>query len=246
MLSTQWIRRIIFGIELVYLAILADIAWAFLTGHPYDWMTSLPKTIVNVPIGVLWFGALGGILISLAGVHEHRYNWDREYWSWHLVRPLVGASVALIAVMIIQAGILATGQPGAVSPSDKTIGTDNTFYYLVAFIAGYREATFRGMVKRLSDVILTSEGAGGSPSVRIVDPNHGPAAGGNTVKVKGAALGTAESVTFGLEAGSEFKVGSDNMLEVKAPAGTSGETVDVIVASAAGSTTLAAAYTYDA
>jgi hypothetical protein len=233
-------RYQVFAIEIVYLAILALFAWAVLTNQSYPWLANIPKAIVSVPTPVLWFGALGGVLISLTGVHEHRYNWDPEYWSWHVVRPFVGAAVALIAVMIVQAGILATGAPDRASQ----VATDNTFYYLIAFVAGYREETFRGMIKRVSDVIFTSEGTGGAPTVRMVEPVAGPAAGGELVKVRGAGLSSADSVTFGATQAPHFDVSSDGLLQVTTPAGSGGATVDVTVVTAGGSSTLSGAYTY--
>jgi hypothetical protein len=62
-----------------------------------------------MPLAVVWFGSLGAVLISLTGIVDHSHNWDDSYDLWHLSRPLVGASLAIVSVLILQAGVLAIG-----------------------------------------------------------------------------------------------------------------------------------------
>src|SRR5205814_7605200 len=104
----------------------------------------IPDTFGPLPVGVAWFGALGAVLISLTGVFEHEHDWDASYWPWHVARPLVGVAVGVVSVLIMQAGILAVG-----STPTKTDVPKNLLYYLVAFLVGYREETFRELIKRL-------------------------------------------------------------------------------------------------
>jgi hypothetical protein len=160
-------RILVFWIQIGYLVILGWLALAsFSDAVP---KVALPAKLGSVPTGVVWFGALGGVLISLAGITEHRYDWDPRYWNWHVARPLVGAAVAVIAVLIVQAGILAVGtDPNA--PATNARPTTDVFYYLVAFLVGYREETFRGMIKRLGDVVLTSDKSGVAPSLLAIVP----------------------------------------------------------------------------
>lgn len=108
MADTKSNRIGIYFVQCIYLGALALIAWLnFADGIPAA--LKFAPTYGPVPSAVLWYGALGGVLISLAGVHDHRYDWDETYWTWHIIRPFVGAAVAVIAVLIIQAGILAVG-----------------------------------------------------------------------------------------------------------------------------------------
>ena len=150
-------RTIVFLLSTVYLIGLGVLAVAYVE----EWITPRHE-IGSLPTPVLWFGALGAVLLSLTGVFDHRGDWDNGFLPWHISRPLVGAAVAVIAVLIVIAGILATGtQPGAEATGTEPAAgattantTKNIFYFLVAFIVGYREETFRLLIKRLADVIL--------------------------------------------------------------------------------------------
>ena len=90
-----------------------------------------------------------------------------------------------------------------------------------------------------------------APAVTEVEPNHGPASGGNSVKIKGTDLGGAGKVEFGAVeiASGAFLSESATEIEVEAPAGTAGETVVVVVCTTGGcsSSTPAPAneYSYD-
>jgi hypothetical protein len=153
-------RIAVFWIQVTYLAVLAAIGyWAVVGPTPPG--LSFPALLGVVPSGVLWFGALGGVMISLTGVFEHRRDWDRDYWTWHVARPFVGAAIATVAVITFQCGVLAVGS--SANPSGPTA---NLFYYLVAFVVGYREETARTLMKRVVDVILAP---GGEPT-----PPKGP------------------------------------------------------------------------
>jgi hypothetical protein len=52
--------------------------------------------------------------------------------------------------MVIQAGILTLGQ----NPTPNKDASRFVFYYVVAFLIGYREESFRELIRRLGDVIL--------------------------------------------------------------------------------------------
>jgi hypothetical protein len=88
---------------------------------------------------------LGAVLISLTGIFEHEHDWDEGLWPWHLARPLIGMGLAVVSVLILQAGILAVGA----TPQPQPTIPKNLLYYLVAFSVGYREQTFRELIKRL-------------------------------------------------------------------------------------------------
>jgi hypothetical protein len=114
---------------------------------------------------------LGGVIISLTGVAEYQDRgrgpvtkgiWDPSYRYWHWMRPFVGATVALIAILVFQSGVLAIGA----STDDLT--TTALFYYVVAFVVGYREQTFRELIKKVADVILTPPGSS-APTITGAD-----------------------------------------------------------------------------
>lgn len=143
-------RRAIFAVQMGWLIFLGAIALVRIVAPPSRF--GLPDMIGALPIGVVWFGAVGAVLISLTGIVEHAKDWDESFALWHLSRPLMGGSLAIVAVLILQAGILAVGS----APVSTQPGTPkNVLYYLIGFLVGYREETFREMIKRLVDLIFS-------------------------------------------------------------------------------------------
>jgi hypothetical protein len=77
-----------------------------------------------------------------------------------------------------------------------------------------------------ADIVTSSPGPG--PTVTEVSPASGPAAGGNTVTVRGTRFGIGAQVYFGSAAATNVVVASSKQLTATAPAGSG--TVDVTVA----------------
>jgi len=159
-MNWNWLSSIvtIFMLQMVYLAALSIGAALYLSGG-----LTLPSDFLGlVPLGVPWFGALGAVLISLGGIFKHAGvraknagpdpdDWDRSYWPWHWSRPLVGANLGIVSFIIFQSGLLAVGSTPA--PTGAT-APQNLLYYVIAFVVGYREESFRELIKRVADVIL--------------------------------------------------------------------------------------------
>jgi IPT/TIG domain len=83
-------------------------------------------------------------------------------------------------------------------------------------------------------------------TVTQVDPNHGPASGGNQVTITGTDFSDPATVEFGTNSATDVVVVDDTTITATAPAGTAGTTVDVTVNPAQGPMdTLPNAYTYD-
>lgn len=59
------------------------------TRRPSDWW--LPDPAGPIPVGVTWWGALGGVTISLTGIFRHPRSWDDAHNGWHVARPVLGA-----------------------------------------------------------------------------------------------------------------------------------------------------------
>jgi len=208
-------RRLVFWLQIVYLLALAALAVLYFTDT-----IKVRHFVGTVPTAVPWFGALGAVLISLTGVFTWCENWDVCYRYWHWSRPLIGASVGVIAVLIFQAGIVAAGS----EPKGTTDVPKNLIYYLVAFLVGYREATFRELIKRLTDVLLTPDGTTtvAPPTISLLNPSSGPQSGGTSVIVIGAGLTGAQEVKFGAHA-AQFSVDSDaQVTAISPPSGTTG------------------------
>lgn len=129
---------------LVGLALLA-LAWSLLA--PFRAWAGSPVNLV--PLTILWWGALGAVTVSFDGMVRHRHEWDAGMNLWHAIRPAIGAIVGavsyLIFLLVVEA---ATSQP--VTSHGQLV------YFLVAFLVGYREGTFRALIKRATDMLFTS------------------------------------------------------------------------------------------
>ncbi len=222
---------------------LVQIAWLIGLGAlavVYFWR-GWPPNLINlgpIPVGVVWFGALGAVLISLTGVVEHADDWNPEMYLWHLSRPLMGAALGVVGVLILQAGVLAAGA----QPTAQTPGPKNLLYFLVAFLVGYREETFRELIKRLVDLIFASTPPPTKPTITSLNPNTGPVAGGGLVKILGAGFVGTLTVTFG-SASAKFNVDSDSQLSATLPPSAAAGSVTVTVKTKGGSATIPFTYT---
>jgi IPT/TIG domain-containing protein len=228
-------RPLIFVVQIVWLIALGAATAVYFLGY---W----PPQLVNlgsVPIGVVWFGALGAVLISLTGIVEHADDWDPRFELWHLSRPLIGAALAVVGVLIVEAGVLAAGT----NPASSVPGAPkNLLYYLVAFLVGYREETFRDLVRRLVDLIFTSAPIAPKPTITSLTPDTGPIAGGTAVKILGSGFQGAVAVSFG-STPATFKVDSDTQISAVSPVTATAGAVTVTVKTKGASATSTFTYT---
>jgi len=228
-------RVSIFVVQVAWLVALGALAAVFFIQRSL--IPIKGDSLGSVPIGVVWFGALGAVLISLTGIVEHAHDWDESFALWHLSRPLVGASLAVVGVLILQAGVLASGSV----PTNPPAISENLLYYLVAFLVGYREETFRELIKRLVDLIFAPATTRTSPTISGLAPNTAPAAGGVPVVISGSGFTGTAAVMFG-SGSAAFHVDSDSQITAQLPAGTAGQ-VMVTVKGKAGATTATFTYT---
>ena len=138
-----------FWLGLFYLVVLLLLAGAWFKWEPLQ--TLLPAQMGPVPLAVPWFGALGAVIIGLGGIFDHsEYShdpvtrWDPSYNFWHVARPLMGAAVGLVGYLMLAAVLNAAGAPNANRP----------IAYVVAFLFGYREESFRELIKKAADLLL--------------------------------------------------------------------------------------------
>jgi len=136
--------RFFFWLELGYLTLLLGGAIAVAKWPTFN--RAFPHDIGPVPLAVAWWGAVGAVIISLQGVFLHNHSWDHSYNYWHIARPLLGAALGTVAFLIFIAVIDATGA--------RARDHRSVVYYLVAFLIGYREETFRNLIKRATDVLI--------------------------------------------------------------------------------------------
>jgi hypothetical protein len=231
-------RGTIFFISLAYLGALLATAALYIQGS-----FSLPVRLGTVPLPVPWFGALGAVLISLTGVFDHYADWNPGLALWHYARPLIGASLGIVSVLVFQAGILAVGSN--VSTQGSPGKPSSLLYFVIAFAVGYREETFRQLMKRLVDVILSpgTTGAPASSTILSLMPPTGPSAGGTNVGMTGAGLSGTQGVKFGPTT-AQFTIDSDNHVTAVTPPTTAPGPVTVTVQTTRGAVT-GPPFTYD-
>jgi hypothetical protein len=231
-------RRTVFLIALVYLSVTLVLGLLFFVKH--DWFTFLQDAFGPVPLGVPWFGALGAVLISLTGVFEHEKDWDENYWPWHLARPLIGIALGVIAVLMFKAGVLAVGSTPTAAPNTPK----DLLYYLIAFLVGYREETFRELIKRLVDIVLAPGGASSPlPMISGVNPTQAPHNTPTPVVITGSHFTGAQSVKFGSAVAQPFKVDSDGQITATTPVVATGGQVSLTVTTKGGSASLPFTFT---
>lgn len=152
---------------MVELAILFAAALAFSTGLLPELHSEggpPPPFLEVLPYWVPWAGAVGGVGISLVGVAEYfGTNWDATGFAfWHLARPILGALFGTISVLIVFLLIktVSTGSSGTPSTPQQT-----AVLTVIAFVVGFREETFRTLLRRVVDVII---GPGNTDATGVV------------------------------------------------------------------------------
>jgi hypothetical protein len=110
----------------------------------------VPPVVAGVPVSIPWFGALGAVMIGLYGVFDHSHrDWDRGLNAWHVARPFTGAVLGTTGVVLFASVIRATGVTAA---SPDSLG--KLVYFAIAFVVGFREETFRQLIKRVADLLV--------------------------------------------------------------------------------------------
>jgi hypothetical protein len=202
-------------------------------GKPFH----LAHTVGSMPTPVLWFGLLGGVMISLSGVAEKSADgsWNEHWTLWHLLHPLIGAACGLVAVLIFQAGIMSIGS----TPNTGSKPAENAAYYVIAFLVAYREKTFRDLMKRLADTVFTTGPQ--APAITAVTPPGGTA--GLQVAITGSGLSVVNDVKFG-SATATVIAQTDNYLLVTAPTRATADALGIRVIVSGPNGAAASTYTY--
>jgi|HubBroStandDraft_6_1064221.scaffolds.fasta_scaffold762343_1 hypothetical protein len=142
--------RKIFFLELTYLVLLIAVFVIYRTDHAFR--AAVPP-IGPVPAAVVWFGAIGGVLAGFGGIYFHNSNWNHDYDYWHYSRPFVGAVVGGIGALLYYVSIRVG--------TTKAITTDAITFYVVAFLLGFADEAFRGLITKLTKLLF---GAGDTAS----------------------------------------------------------------------------------
>jgi hypothetical protein len=142
----------IFFLETFYLIVLAIVFIFDMTSSTFR--HDIPSKIGSLPVGVIWFGALGAVIASFRGIFAYNHQrWNTGYNYWHYSRPLIGAVTgpmgALIYWVLISLG------------SQKTPVIEPATFFVAAFVFGFADWAFMAMLQNVTNAII---GPGASTS----------------------------------------------------------------------------------
>lgn len=112
-------------------------------------------------------GAAGGVTIVIWGLIKHTVDldFDTHYLAWYFFKPVLGAIMGLVAVLVILGGFLAI--QGSSAPQASTLPL-----YIVAFLAGFSE---RFSIRILDRVMTAIFGGEPTPPTGSTGPRTPPA-----------------------------------------------------------------------
>lgn len=135
---------IILPLAVTYLAALIAL---FITYVMVAWLRAyLPVNLVQLPIGVVWFGATGAVMASLYGIFLHNQDWKTSYNYWHYCRPLFGAVTGSIGALMYLV-LLHLG-------STSGVKVDSLTFYVVAFVLGFADKAFMQLLQNVTTVVI--------------------------------------------------------------------------------------------
>ncbi len=149
----------LFPLELTYLLLLGLLAYVY-AWHYQPFVVAgvtipvlrevVPPAVAGVPISIPWFGALGAVLIGLYGIYDHSHrDWQRALNRWHVARPFTGAVLGTAGFVLFTGIVRAAGlDPIGRDPLGRVV------YFGIAFVIGFREGTFRLLIKRAADLFF--------------------------------------------------------------------------------------------
>jgi hypothetical protein len=111
----------------------------------------------RLPLGIVWFGAIGGSLARLTGIFwHHRVDWNDSFNLWHKLRPWTGLVMGSIGafLLLVTTELATAGTAAAGSGATNANKFNPDVYYAAAFLAGFAESPFRALVKRLTDAVF--------------------------------------------------------------------------------------------
>ena len=100
----------------------------------------------QMPLSVVWFGALGGVVISLQGIFFHNGTWSNEYNYWHALSGVIGAVYGIFSYLFLVVVIKAA--------TNQAIDYNSAIFALAAFTLGYAQRQFHELITKAFDLIF--------------------------------------------------------------------------------------------
>jgi hypothetical protein len=215
-------RTTIFIYDLVVVGALLVIAILYFKNSGWFDFGGPDHPNVNLSIHCMWFGALGGIIISLKGVYDHAVAgdpWKDSFDLWHIGRPVSGGIAGLMTFLL-----LSLVNP-SVTPTEQIV-------YAAAFILGTQERRFFDLLSEIARLIVqvpSDKAAPASVTVASITPSQG--VGGTTqVTIAGAGFDPKATASLGGAALANVVVKDGTSITGVAPARPAGAAaVDLVV-----------------
>lgn len=235
----------IFAYDLIVVFLLLVAAVYYVQNKTGYWLAAPPDltkpadiAAVEISLRAMWFGALGGIVISLKGVYDHccdHGEWDRCFDLWHYGRPISGALTGLITLVLL----LAINPKG--TPSEPVV-------YAIAFIFGTQERRFFNFLSEVAALVVRVPNEDQQAGLKGIDIQPSEGKEGAVVLITGRGFAQGASVTIGSNKLGNVVVSKDGTTIVGiVPAGAAGTAVDVTIANASGDrVVLSGKFTYSA
>jgi hypothetical protein len=135
----------IFFLETFYLVVLVVVFVIDMTSSSFR--HDIPATIGPLPVGIVWFGALGAVIASFRGIFAYNYQkWNSGYNYWHYSRPLIGAVTGSMGALIYWV-LVSLG-------TQKTPVIEPTTFYVAAFAFGFADWAFMAMLQNVTNAII--------------------------------------------------------------------------------------------
>lgn len=135
----------IFYLELGYIIVLLGLLTLYAMWSGFR--NALPISLGPLPLGVVWFGSVGGVVAGFRGIYYYNHRWDSSYNYWHYTRPIFGAVTGAIGSLIYWV-LLKFGN------TSTTIKIDRALFYVVAFVLGFSDKAFIELLKNITDVMI--------------------------------------------------------------------------------------------
>jgi hypothetical protein len=233
-------RTGIFVYDLIVIAVLIAIGVLYFKFSIATKLDGIIPHKLALTLEAAWFGALGGVIISLKGVYEHSSGtegWDGSYNLWHLGRPVSGAIAGLMTVILLM--VINSG-----GNSDANLSTP--VVYAAAFIFGTQERRFFNLLYEVARLVVqVPEEVKAGLALTDVQPFEGSA--GSVIVITGQGIEADATVKLGAATVEKLVVSSDGRTAagiIPAPPAGAG-IVDVSVINSGGkSATLSAKFKF--
>jgi hypothetical protein len=210
-------RTRIFCFDIVLIVLLLALAGCYL-GIPA--LTALVPAPLRLPVHSMWFGMLGGIVISLKGIYDHPVGaapaWDDGFTLWHIGRPVSGGVVGLMTLVLLRVVNQQT------EPSEAVL-------YSAAFILGTQERRFFNFLSEVALLVVhvPEEQEAGGLGITEIRPTQGRR--DDIIVIQGRGFDQNVVVRLGDSDVENVRVSSDGTALAGRVAGTRAGPVDVVL-----------------